>query len=406
MRALIKLISFLIPCSECRKNFRLFCEEKFKYKDKDRKISIKKYKQSIAGAIFNYNDLKVVHAYARFFNFGDNALAYGVKNIFLKYFDSKIRFINEDVHTTIFDKQKLKEINKKADMLLVGGGGLIHTFDNEFWLFNMLNKDINALKKPMILYGVGYNNFKDKPLHKKAIVNIKKVKNKALSFSVRNDGSKERLLEYDLNFDEVPDPGFFVDGPHLRPNIEGEYVMLQIAYDSPENRNTDNDKFFFNMVNVCKYLVEKNYTVVLSPHCHSDVEISNMVVNEVGSEKCFSWDWHEIMREDSVSVGLGYYKHASFVIAMRGHAQICPIGMNVPVISVINHPKHLGLLQKYKLDDMAILVNDDNFDEKIKIAITNLINNKEEIKNKYKQLMNEFNDYTENYLRKLKGAIK
>ena len=70
-------------------------------------------------------------------------------------------------------------------MLLVGGGGLIHTFDNEFWLFNMLNKDINVLKKPMIVYGVGYNNFKDKPLHKKAIVNIKKVKNKTYkAFSI------------------------------------------------------------------------------------------------------------------------------------------------------------------------------------------------------------------------------
>lgn len=366
-------------------------------------MTLEKYKENIAGILFNYDDLKIVHAYARFYNFGDNALAFGVKNIFLKYFNNNIRFINEDVHTTVFNKEKLKEINKKADILLVGGGGLIHTYDSEFWLFNMPDSDINTLTKPLILYGLGYNNFCNIPLNEKAIENIRNIQNKAVSFSVRNDGSAERLAEYDLNFDEVPDPGFFVDANHPKPNIKGKYVMLQIAYDSANLRNVDNDNFFNNMTELCRYLLDKGYSVVLSPHCYPDIDISNKIVETVNNKKCFSWNWHEIMREDNVSVGLGYYKYADFVIAMRGHAQICPIGMNVPVISVINHPKHLGLLQKNNLE--TYVFTDEDFSRKIKEKISYVIDNKEKIKDKYAELMTDFNSKTQNYLNELKLKV-
>ncbi len=369
---------------------------------------IEEYKENIYDILFSYNDLRIVHAYARFYNFGDNALAYGVKNIFLKYYNNRIRFINEDVHTTIFNKNKLHDINKKADIFLVGGGGLIHTSSNKskFWLFNLLDDDVKFLKKPLILYGLGFNNFDGVSLNKEAITNLNKIKNKAISFSVRNDESVERLSQYNLNFDEIPDPGFFVDALHPRPNISGKYVLLQIAYDAPDSRNTNNDHFFYNMLKLCNYLLEKNYSVILTPHCYPDINISNKIVAAINNKKCFSWDWHQIMREDNVTVGLGYYKHADFVVAMRGHAQICPIGMNVPVISIINHPKHLGVLKKNNLQDMAVFVNDKNFNDIIISKIAYISDHYKEIKDRYKNIMIKLDEQTKAYVIKLRQKIE
>lgn len=352
-------------------------------------MSISSYKKAIYNTVWGTARPKVYHAYAKYYNFGDHALAYGVKNVFLEYFNAQTRFKDIDIHETVFDKKTIEKINRFADILIVGGGGLIHTFGSKFWLFNLDDKNIKLLKTPVCFFGVGYNNFNSTKLHKGAIKNIKLLKKKALSFSIRNDGSKERLDNIGLSFEEIPDPGFFVDGNHPRPKIEGDYVILQIANDAANERNTNNNTFLQNMVELCKYLIHNNYTVVLTPHCFPDIDVSNKIVQIIQSPKVFSWNWFDIIREDNVSKGLGYYKYAAFVIAMRGHAQICPIGMGVPVITIINHPKHLGLLQKLNMMNLWVAVTDQNFMIKIKSLIKYVEKNKTKIKQKNIELVNQ-----------------
>lgn len=208
-------------------------------------MRIEQYKADVRNTVWGNCGLKIAHAYAQFYNFGDNALAYGVKNIFQKYFSSECRFINYDVHSTSFNKEILYKISQESDFFIVGGGGLIHTSESKFWLFNMDIEDIKFLRKPIIFFGLGYNNFTI-PLHQDAIKNIKSLSECSLAFSVRNDGSRERLSELGLNFTEIPDPGFFVDGNHPRPQIDGDYIVIQIAYDSPSERNV-NDDFFMQI---------------------------------------------------------------------------------------------------------------------------------------------------------------
>lgn len=368
-------------------------------------MDIYKYKKHIEKCVWGTCGFKIFHAFARFYNFGDNALAFGVKNIFQKYFLSSSRFINVDVHTTIFDLNVVNEINKIGNLLLVGGGGLIHTWNSRFWLFNMEKEEADKLKVPMLFYGLGYNNFNDIELNKDAIENIEMLKRSAIAFSVRNDGSAERLRELGLDFDEVPDPGFFVDAAHPRPNINGKYVILQIAYDAPNERGLLNDVFFLNLCEVCKCLLEKGYSVVLTPHCYPDIKISEEIVKNINNSKIFIWDWFSIIREDNVVVGLGYYKYASFVLAMRGHAQICPIGMGVPVISIINHPKHLGLLRKLKQENLMVMVNDKDFLNKIFSLISYVEDNVLYIKEQYSCLMDEMLQQTAVYVSELSQKV-
>ena len=74
------------------------------------------YKKDVYNTVFGGDKFKILHANARFYNFGDNALAYGVENLFLQYFSNNCQFIKEDVHSTIFDRYKIEEINKKYDL--------------------------------------------------------------------------------------------------------------------------------------------------------------------------------------------------------------------------------------------------------------------------------------------------
>ena len=365
-------------------------------------MSITLYKQSVYNAVWTNKGFKISHAYARYYNFGDNALAYGVKNIFLKYFAPDARFRNYDVHETVFYKQKIMEMNNFSDLFLLGGGGLIHTFGSDYWLFNLHEDDIKYLTKPMCFFGLGYNNFNTLDLPQGSIDNIRALKEKAIAFSVRNDGSKDRLDKIGLSLDEVPDPGFFVDGNHPRPEIKGRYVLVQIAYDAPEERQLKNDKFVFNMILICRFLIKKGYTVVLTPHCFPDIKVSQQIVSEINNCKCFSWDWFRIIREDNVIEGLGYYKHASFIIAMRGHAQICPIGMKVPVISIINHPKHLGILKKLNCDDMAVGVSEVDFVQKVKNQIVFVEKHHRAIVDKYNRIMEQLTTDVNLYLTSLR----
>lgn len=363
-------------------------------------MKIQEYKKDINGVVWGYCGIRVCHAYARFYNFGDNALAYGVKNVFQKYFSPYTRYMNSDVHSTIYNRRKINEINSVADLFLVGGGGLIHSKD-KYWMFNMANIDIQRVRCPMVFYGLGYNNFSTYELNTKIKKNIQKIAKKSLAFSVRNDESCERLLKEGMIFDEVPDPGFFVDGNHPRPEIAGRYVMLQIAYDAPKDRQINEKTFVNEIVAICNNLIERGYTVVLAPHCWTDIDISRLIVDTLNNQHVIIWDWFSIIREENTTIGLGYYKYADFVIAMRGHAQICPIGMGVPVISIINHPKHLGILRNLNLMDLYVSVNDNEVSTKIISMIDIVEKNRNKIKAKYETLMDKLTDQTRNWVIKV-----
>lgn len=368
-------------------------------------FELKKYKKLIYNCVWD-NGFKIVHAYAKHYNFGDNALAYGVKNMISKYLTPDARYENIDVHTTIFNKNVISNINK-ANLFLVGGGGLIDTFttENKYWLFNLEDKDIHFLKTPLVFYGLGYNNFENVNLNKKTIKNLKNLINKSISFSVRNDGTRDRLLKEGLDLKEIPDPGFFCNGNHPKPEIDGKYMMIQLAFDSLKQRKIDKSILLDNIVKTCSELLKKNYSIVLAPHCYPDISISKEIVDLLNNPKVIMWNWYEIIKEENVSLGLGYYKYASFVIGMRGHSQICPIGMGTPVISLINHPKHLGLLKKINQTDFVVNITNETFDKTL-IEFVNIIEDKhDEIVKNNKLLTQQLEHQTQLHIEEIKEKL-
>lgn len=346
--------------------------------------------------------MKVLHAYCLNYNIGDHVLGIGVKNLLRKYLTVDL-IAETNLQGTRFDRYYIENVvNKRFDLLVIGGGGIIHGAhwpNGWFWLIE--RELIKEIKIPFIVYGVGYNYFKaEGGIPEIGRDHLRETQARAAYFSVRNDGSMERM-EADLNLrmPEVPDPGFHLtegespdDSAGSEPG-EKQWVIVQLADDKPEFRyrsSADRLKFIENMRGVTKKLALK-YRVLFAPHVYEDLSISRMVAN--GIPGACVWDFSKFAF-DRCGECLHFYKSAAFVLAMRGHGQIIPMGFNVPVIAMENHPKHAGLMKKVGLGEYGISIDVEGFAEKIWSLVERLENSRDSYTQRLRRLNAQFRDKT------------
>tara|TARA_R110001583_G_scaffold69129_2_gene196186 strand:- start:27953 stop:29032 length:1080 start_codon:yes stop_codon:yes gene_type:complete len=331
--------------------------------------------------------MRILHSYCLNFNIGDYYLGIGVKNLFrdnvtVDYFG------DTNLQGRVFDEYYIKEVvNKRYDLLVIGGGGIIHGAHWPNGWFWIINKNlIKEIKIPFIIYGVGYNYFEgEKGIPARGIEHLKETMKYATYFSVRNDGSAKRLLDQTgIVAPVIPDPGFHVDLNCDYDNPEKEvFVVIQLANDKPEHRfyGQGAKQFVIEMRGVIETLTKK-YKVILAPHVPDDVSLSHEVV--AGIDNADVWDFGYYAFDHSAE-SLGYYQHAKFVLAMRGHGQIVPICFNTPVIMLENHPKHRGLMVELDLLEYNVKVNQPNLGKQIRQLI-------EKLELDYENLVLKYND--------------
>lgn len=328
--------------------------------------------------------MRVLHSYCLNYNIGDYALGIGVKNLLRKYVE--VDYIAEtNIQGQYFDEYYINEVlNKKYDLLVIGGGGIIHGShwpNGWFWL---IEKDlIKEIKIPFIVYGIGNNYFSNEEMPERAVEHLKETFQKASYFSVRNDGSLERVKnQVGISPFEIPDPGFHVSVnttyPHL---LQRPYVIIQVANDKADQRFEGRegiDNFIYSMRNIVDAL-SSSYHVILAPHVFSDIELSEKIIE--GKSGCSIWNF-SAMAFDHCDLAISYYKYAEFVLAMRGHGQIIPLGFHVPVVALSNHPKHLGLMKKLNLDKYCVSVLEEHFEKKVLDIINVIEYNRDNIRKK------------------------
>ena len=335
--------------------------------------------------------MKILHSYCLNYNIGDYALGIGVKNLLRKYLSVDL-IGNTNLQGREFNEYFIKEVvNKRYDLLVIGGGGVIHGAhwpNGWFWLID--KELIKEIKIPFIIYGVGYNYWKEEGgIPEKGSIHLKETYKYASYFSVRNDGSADRLLkDTGIQADIIPDPGFHVDlNTAYNNSVREPYVIIQIANDKPINRfgTIEKQKIFIqNMRDVTKQL-SKEFKVIYSPHVIDDVQISKEIIKGIPNTEV--WDFGYFAFDHSEKA-VGYYKYAEFVIAMRGHGQILQIGFNTPVIALENHPKHRGLMEELDLLDYNVKVDDPDFLQNL-IEKINLLKVKKKELRKYYQSINK-----------------
>ena len=338
--------------------------------------------------------MKILHSYCLNYNLGDYALGIGVKNLLRSNLDVTL-IGNTNLQGREFNKYYITEVlNKKYDLLVIGGGGIIHGShwpNGWFWL---IEKDlIKEIKIPFIVYGVGYNYWKEEGgIPERGIVHLKETIKHTSYFSVRNDGSADRFYEQTgIEVPVIPDPGFHVNLNSTYDRSEKDpYILIQLANDKPEIRfgSLENRQQFVENLRMVVGKLAKRYKVIFSPHVPEDIELSNMVAS--GISNTVVWDFG-YFAFDHADEAIGYYKYAEFVLAMRGHGQIVPICFDTPVISLENHPKHRGLMENLGLLDFNLQINDPNFVEKLNEKVALVERNYFDIKSTYQQINSNLN---------------
>jgi polysaccharide pyruvyl transferase WcaK-like protein len=320
-----------------------------------------------------------MHTYCLNYNLGDYALGFGVRNMLRKVFE--VSYVAEtNLQGQIFDDYFIDIINKKYDLLVIGGGGIIHGAhwpQGWFWLIEQEN--IKKIKIPFIVYGAGYNYFKDEEgIPERGISHLKETSRRAALFSVRNDGSHARLLEQTgINAEVIADPGFWFSMEYTGRDIvqEDKYIVVQLADDKPIHRfgSVENrDDFIVKLRNVLEKL-SKDYTIIFAPHVYNDIVLSEEVAEGIDNSQIINFSQYAF---DHTYDAIGVYRNAEFVLGMRGHGQIVPLGFNIPVISLENHDKHRGLMEEFGLGKYNVNVLDKNFNDKLESLIDDIITNK------------------------------
>lgn len=328
--------------------------------------------------------MKVMHCYCLNYNIGDYALGIGVKNIFRDVYN--VSFIAEcNLQGQVFDDYFIDIINEKYDLLVIGGGGIIHGAhwpNGWFWLID--KERIKKLKIPFIVYGVGYNYFKDEEgIPERGVVHLKETYKRAAFFSVRNDGSYERLLDgAGIDANVVADPGFWV--PLNREYDEfstlEKYIVVQLADDKSLHRfkTAENRMSFVNGLTSVLQKYSSKYKIIFAPHVFDDIQLSEEISRYVDNSSVLDFGKYAFDRSAEF---LSIYKNAEFVLGMRGHGQIVPLGFNVPVISLENHDKHKGLMDRFGLGFYNVDVTDKDFALKLDERIERIENERDDIVN-------------------------
>jgi polysaccharide pyruvyl transferase WcaK-like protein len=342
------------------------------------------------------------------FNIGDYALGIGVKNLLRE--NLTVDFIGEtNIQGREFNEYFINEVvNKRYDLLVIGGGGIIHGAhwpNGWFWL---IEKDlIKQIKIPFIVYGVGYNYWEEEGgIAQKGIDHLKETIKHSAYFSVRNDGSAKRILKHTgIDAPAIPDPGFHINlNTEYDRKIKEPYVIIQIANDKPESRFGSLEKresFISDMKNICESL-GKNRKVLLAPHVPDDVSISNEIAHDIENVEVWNFAYYAF---DNSKESLAFYKYADFAIAMRGHGQIVPIAFGTPVIALENHPKHRGLMEELDLLDYNVKVDHVDFKKELEEAIEKLLTNIKSLEGKYQVINKQLVLDSTNAMRDIRNTL-
>ena len=301
------------------------------------------------------------------FNYGNTGDLY-LPVILRDLFNAKIgicKWYGKHVHKIVTDED-LRTYNR-SDFVLIGGGGLFlkDTNPNDLsgWQWSCDIEHLKRIKKPIIMFAVGYNRFRGQedfdPIFKE---HINLFVEKAEFIGLRNHGSIESIKSYLDNFELkkklVFQPCMTTLTSCIYPYLEKydkkeNCIAFNCAFDRSELRK-NNEKILEAIAKVALAL-SKDTKIRYYSHVISDEQILPYF-DAIGVK-------YELVHFHTVRDIVREYTKPRLVIGMRGHAQMIPFGCNTPILSIISHDKMKWFLDDIHHPEWGVDVLEPNFEE-------------------------------------------
>jgi len=361
--------------------------------------------------------VRVWHIATHTTNIGDGALVQGIQRtmqedspVTLKFFNDCLMHYNNYWGSKQYNITLVNRINTESDLLIIGGGGMLdgsRSSGNSGMGFNMPMELLAQIKVPIVFYAVGHNTFTGQFYWNKSKLKslIEFIDNrKDAIFSVRNDGTRERLFSLigssANGVQEIPDPGMYVHCKELsHKNIDNlkTNIIIQLAGDNESARLSSlhwsyvpilgekvlsrrKRKSLMRIVRTLKEVsTEQNVHFIICPHLLRDLSITGDFYDLLPKKfrRLFFESSAVLCGTSNASTFFELYKHADLIIGMRGHSVICGVGLGTPTIALSSHKKVEGFMRSVGLEDRVINMNEPDTENKLFLLINKLLGSRE-----------------------------
>lgn len=281
-------------------------------------------------------------------NFGDTLLFPAVKHMFEAYgageafdiYDS--RPLRENVGPAL-----VKYINRTADAVVVGGGGLFLSDTNpnreSGWQWRISLDMLEQLEVPLIVFAVGYNRFYGQPDFEPPFSeHVARTIEKSVFFGLRNHGSIEKVAEYvpdelksRITYQPCPTTLSKSVLPIDVEQPDAKRIGLQLSTSRRyAGHGVGPDMVIERAGQLLPRLEEAGWDVVFTPFTNPDQRLSARL-----GEQSKSREMVQVYGDDVLTRGLRDLADVPFLLGCRGHAQMIPFGLGALPFSFDVHPK-------------------------------------------------------------------
>jgi polysaccharide pyruvyl transferase WcaK-like protein len=301
-------------------------------------------------------------------NAGDTVLPVVLRDLW----DQRIgghRWELKHAHETVTPKT-LDWINRSGG-LVIGGGGLFLSDTNKNsvsgWQWPASAEAIRSIEVPTAVFAVGYNRFRGQgefdPVFTESLTALVE---KSAFFGLRNHGSIEAIKGYlpeALQAKVAFQPCMTTLIGEIYPERTGPLgsgvVALNCAFDRSDQRFGENGDQALEAIGRAAGRLAKTHELRYYSHLGGDLRFLPVLDRLGVPYKLVNLSG---LTPDEV---LAAYAIPDLVLGMRGHAQMIPFGMGVPILSLVTHNKMRWFLEDIEHPEWAIEVPGENLEDDI-----------------------------------------
>lgn len=289
-----------------------------------------------------------------------------------------------------FTTDTAAEINKTADAIVLGGGGLLlrdqvgSDVSNSGWQWNSTVDGVNAIELPLNIFAIGYNRFRGQPDFDSIFSkHIQAVVDKSAFFGLRNNGSIRAVSEYlpkklikKLCRQFCPTMVIWQLYPDYRARAEAhdareQHVLaFNAAFDRAKLRFGEQaDDVLLKLAQAVRKAEQHGWDIVVAAHKTMDRDIE-AYLDRAG----VNYDTVDLTDASPDEV-LAFYAEIDFAFGMRGHAQMIPFGLRRPIMSIISHDKMRFLLEDINKPEWGVEVAAPDIAERLLAMLNRVVEN-------------------------------